>query len=260
MSAEVFRRGQNVGGRSFEVEKWCMKIEVRNSIWSHLRDLIGPKDQTISHFCGNLLNQISLDDFLILPFFEHWTLSSPLAGPMWGASSKWRVIPKPPCSHSASGRSWSFTVPLIKSWPGFMAPYCPTSHAFTAGIWSEIRQESTATSAQLSPLSFAGKWSGWGGKRTAVQCPRRRRQDDGWNSSQAQTNQWKYLHAWGWREGSWRPKASSLADIKGGLNHCDALIAYMFYKSCLYDKLITLSLTAAHSVGRKGAGLRGDGP
>lgn len=43
-------------------------------------------------------------------------------------------------------------------------------------------------------------------------------------------------------------------------NHSDALIAYKFYKSCLYDKLITLSLTAAHSKGSKGAGLRGDGP
>lgn len=35
---------------------------------------------------------------------------------------------------------------------------------------------------------------------------------------------------------------------------------YNFYKSCLHDKLITLSLTAAHSKGSKGAGLRGDGP
>lgn len=35
---------------------------------------------------------------------------------------------------------------------------------------------------------------------------------------------------------------------------------YKFYKSCLDDKLITLSLTAAHSMGSKGAGLRGDGP
>lgn len=53
---------------------------------------------------------------------------------------------------------------------------------------------------------------------------------------------------------------ASLEDIKESLNHWDALIAYKFYKSCLYDKLITLSLTAAHSEGSKGAGLRGDGP
>lgn len=47
-------------------------------------------------------------------------------------------------------------------------------------------------------------------------------------------------------------ETTSLEDIKEGLNH-------KFYKSCLYDKLITLSLTAAHSEGSKGAGLRGDG-
>lgn len=35
---------------------------------------------------------------------------------------------------------------------------------------------------------------------------------------------------------------------------------YKFYKSCLHDKLITLSLTAAYSEGSKGAGLQGDGP
>lgn len=33
-----------------------------------------------------------------------------------------------------------FTVPLIKSCPALW-PHCPTSHAFRAGIWSEIRQE-----------------------------------------------------------------------------------------------------------------------
>lgn len=33
-----------------------------------------------------------------------------------------------------------------------------------------------------------------------------------------------------------------------------------FYKSCLYDKLITLALTAPHSEGSKGAELQGDGP
>lgn len=53
---------------------------------------------------------------------------------------------------------------------------------------------------------------------------------------------------------------TSQEDIKESLNHWDALIAYKFYKSCLYDKLITLALTAAHTKGSKGAGLRGDGP
>ncbi len=38
--------------------------------------------------------------------------------------------------------------------------------------------------------------------------------------------------------------ATSLEDIKEGLNHWNALVAYKFYKSCLYDKLIALSLTA----------------
>lgn len=46
-----------------------------------------------------------------------------------------------------------------------------------------------------------------------------------------------------------------LENIKEGLNNRDVLISYKFYKSCLYDKLITLSLTAAHSEGNKGAGL-----
>lgn len=55
-------------------------------------------------------------------------------------------------------------------------------------------------------------------------------------------------------------RTTSLEDIKEGLNHWDALIAYQFYKSSLYDKLITLSLTAAHTMGCKGAGLQGDGP
>lgn len=63
------------------------------------------------------------------------------------------------------------------------------------------------------------------------------------------------------RFGSSKKVRTDTASIKEGRNHWDALITYTtFYKSCLHDKLITLSLTAAHSKGSKGAGLRGDGP
>lgn len=57
----------------------------------------------------------------------------------------------------------SFTVPLVKSCPALW-PHCPTSHAFSAGIWSEIRQESTETSLPLllPDAAHSGKWTGWG--------------------------------------------------------------------------------------------------
>lgn len=51
-----------------------------------------------------------------------------------------------------------------------------------------------------------------------------------------------------------------IKNIKESLNYWDALFTKKFYKSCLYDKLITLALTAVHTKGSKGAGLQGDGP
>lgn len=54
----------------------------------------------------------------------------------------------------------SFTAPLIKSCPALW-PYCPTSHAFSGGIWSEIRQESTETSLTLllPYAAHSGRWT-----------------------------------------------------------------------------------------------------
>lgn len=55
----------------------------------------------------------------------------------------------------------SFTGLLIKSCPALW-PYFPTSHAFSGGIWSEIRQESTETSLTLLLLHAATTGTGTG--------------------------------------------------------------------------------------------------
>lgn len=158
-------------------------------------------------------------------------------------------LQRPPAATEPNQWSQSFTVLLIKSCPALW-PYCPTSHAFSGGIWSEIRQESTETSLTLL-LPYAahpGKRTGWG-TGWSLACDNKSLLNEKWSSVSC---------GFFWRRHKSRPLLQKIS--KRDLNHWDALIAYKFYKSCLYDKLITLSLTAAHSEGRKGAGLRGDGP